>query len=95
VRAGGFKIGSIKDIDLIDAQAAEPQLRIVFTLPRRLVVREDEQRKRGSIAEPQDAASFQDHNDRTIHHEKSQQRRNRAPRHRLARRGHALAEEVF
>jgi ABC-type transporter Mla subunit MlaD len=41
VRAGGFKIGSIKDIDLIDAQAAEPQLRIVFTLPRRLVVRED------------------------------------------------------
>src|SRR4051812_1027690 len=41
VRAGGFKIGAIKDIDLVDAQAAEPHLRVVFTLPRRLVVHED------------------------------------------------------
>jgi phospholipid/cholesterol/gamma-HCH transport system substrate-binding protein len=41
VRAGGYKIGAIRDIDLIDAAGADPHLRITFTLPKRLVVRDD------------------------------------------------------
>jgi phospholipid/cholesterol/gamma-HCH transport system substrate-binding protein len=42
VRAGGFKIGAVKDMDLVDAQgSAQPHLRVTFTLPKRLTVHED------------------------------------------------------
>jgi ABC-type transporter Mla subunit MlaD len=42
VRAGGYKVGVVRDIQLIDANGgAEPHLRITFTLPERLAVRKD------------------------------------------------------
>jgi ABC-type transporter Mla subunit MlaD len=42
VRAGGFKIGAIKDMDLVDAENGQPpHLRVIFTLPKRLTVHED------------------------------------------------------
>ncbi len=44
VRAGGYKVGEIRDIELIDAagdDSAQPHLRVTFTLPQRLAVRED------------------------------------------------------
>ena len=42
VRAGGYKVGVVRDIQLIDANGgAEPHLRIRFTLPERLAVRQD------------------------------------------------------
>jgi len=42
VRAGGYKVGVVRDIQLIDANGGtEPHLRITFTLPERLAVRKD------------------------------------------------------
>ena len=42
VRAGGYKVGAVRDIQLIDANGGtEPHLRITFTLPERLAVRKD------------------------------------------------------
>ncbi|HEV2295947.1 MAG TPA: MlaD family protein [Tepidisphaeraceae bacterium] len=42
VRAGGYKVGAVRDIELIDpGEDAEPHLRVTFTLPQRLAVRED------------------------------------------------------
>lgn len=44
VRAGGYKVGEVRDIELIAANASdggEPHLRVRFTLPDRLAVRED------------------------------------------------------
>ncbi|MGB7160323.1 MAG: MlaD family protein [Tepidisphaeraceae bacterium] len=41
VRAGGYKVGAVRDIELVDARAADPHLRVTFSVPRRLMVRED------------------------------------------------------
>ena len=42
VRAGGYKVGVVRDIQLVDANGGtEPHLRITFTLPERLAVRKD------------------------------------------------------
>jgi ABC-type transporter Mla subunit MlaD len=42
VRAGGYKVGAVRDIQLVDANGGtEPHLRITFTLPERLAVRKD------------------------------------------------------
>jgi hypothetical protein len=42
VRAGGYKVGAVRDIELVDAKdAAEAHLRVTFTLPERMVVHED------------------------------------------------------
>ncbi len=41
VRAGGYKVGAIRNIDLVENQGADPHLRVMFTLPKRLAVRDD------------------------------------------------------
>ena len=42
VRAGGYKVGAVRDIELVDANdSAQPHLRVTFTLPERLTIHED------------------------------------------------------
>jgi len=41
VRAGGYKVGSVRDIELMDAQGGDPHLRVTFNLPKRLAVHQD------------------------------------------------------